>query len=118
MSLFATRWAMEPLRSVGFADIVDADGDYIPIGTGFANPARIVAIQNFTDTYLFFSLNGVDDNIVLPAGNAIFLDLCSEKTNQSGYYVAPVGQIIFVRGIADDLPAVGEVYVTVSYAAH
>lgn len=117
MSVFAVRWASEPLRTVGFEEIVDAAPDYIPIGTGLLNPARMIGIQNLTDAHLFFSLNGVDDNFILPAGNSLFLDLCSDKTTQAGYYMASVGQIVFVRCDDDAEPTMGSVYVTTFYAA-
>jgi len=118
MSLNAIRWAAEPLRTVGFAAIDAAAPDYIPIGTGLLNPARIIAIQNQTDAQLFFSLNGADDNIVLPPGNSVFIDLCSDKTIMSEAYVAAIGQIIYVRADVDAEPTLGNVYVTAFYGAY
>lgn len=91
----ATRFAAEPLRSVGFSSITP---DYIAIGAPFANPARQIYLVNTTDETLLFSLDGVNDHWIIPSGSFLLLDITTNKTDVGGSLMLPQGQRIFVRG--------------------
>lgn len=84
MSTVTAREAVfEELRSLAFGSI---SSSYAIIGTVFANPVRIVYVQNLTDVTLIFSNDGVTDHVCLPAQGFILLDLTANKTVDSGFY--------------------------------
>ena len=108
MSNQAINIKFEPLRSRAFGSI---NGTYSAIGTPFSNPCRILLIQNQTDVLLTFSDDGVTDNLVLPAGGFILLDVTSNKTSTGGAAYFAQGTVFWVKGA----PTSGSVYVSVLY---
>ena len=109
MSSVAIRIACEPLRSLAFGSI---SGTYAAIGTAFANPARILLVQNFTDVQMIFSFDGINDNFTLPSNGFLLLDLTANKTVTQGAFIAE-GTTIYVS--TGGSPSLGAVYVTTFY---
>lgn len=109
MSL-AIRLAAEPLRSLGFASI---SGTYMGIGTALLNPARLVLVQNLTDETMIFSLDGINDNFVLPFSGYVIFDITTNQTVSQQFYVAQ-GTRFYVKdnGVS---PTLGSVYLSVFY---
>jgi hypothetical protein len=103
----------EPLRSIGFADIT---ADYQSVGLPFANPVRILKVTNLTNVNMLVSLNGIDDHDVVAANGFFLYDYSSNKANAAGLLEQPQGDRIYVKA-EDDLPDVGNLYVTVVYAS-
>lgn len=99
----------EPVRSVAFGGI---SGTYAGIGTFFANPIRILLVQNITDALLMFSLDGLNDNFPVNADSFVLLDVTANKTIDQGAFFAQ-GTRIYVKEI--DVPSMGSVYVSVFY---
>ncbi len=108
MSL-AIRILAEPVRSLAFGSI---SGTYAGIGTGFANPVRIIFVQNLTDVTLMFSLDGINDNFPLPSNSFLLLDVTANKTIDMGAFLAQ-GTRVYVKTIGS--PTMGSVYVSVFY---
>jgi hypothetical protein len=92
MSL-SVRMLSETLRTLAFGGIT---GVYAPLGTPFANPISICIFQNQTTQLVYLSLDGVNDNIALPAGGYILLDLTTNRGSDEGIYFAQ-GTQIYVR---------------------
>lgn len=109
MSL-ALKALFEPVRSLGFAAM---GGAYVGVGTALDHPVRIIFVQNFTDTALMFSFDGVNDHFPLANSSFLLLDLSSNKTLDTGYFIAK-GDRLYVRtmGVAATL---GSVYLSVLY---
>ncbi len=116
MSILGIRWSIEELRSVGFAAIAAGGGTFVPVETPLVNPAIQLYLLNDTDSFIFVSTNGTDDMIPMPSGTNFLVDIGSNKTNQSGCLLAPVGTQIWVayNGAA---PTVGNFFVSAFYAA-
>lgn len=110
MSL-AIKALFEPLRSLAFGSIGAA---YVGVGTVLEHPARILYIQNLTDVVLMFSIDGVNDHFPLPQSSFLLLDLSSNKTIESGYFMAK-GDRLWVKDIGGIAPASGTVYFSVLY---
>ena len=108
MSL-AIKALFEPLRSLDFSSIA---AGYTGVGTALDYPARIIFIQNFTDASLMFSFDAVNDHFPLAPDSFLLLDLSSNKTLETGYFVAK-GSRLYVKELAS--PGSGKVYFSVLY---
>lgn len=108
------RMAMEPIRTLGFGAM---DVGYTGVGGVMAHPIRQFFLQNLTDTDLMFSLNGIDDNLLLPSSGYIVLDLTSNKTIDQGFFFGQ-NQRLYVRYLTDlgfNAPTEGAVWFSVIY---
>ena len=86
MSL-AIKALFEPVRTLGHAAIGPA---YVGVGTALNFPIRIIFVQNFTNAPLMFSFNGDAniDHFPLAPSSFLLLDLSSNKTLDTGYFIA------------------------------
>ncbi len=98
----------DPLRSLAFGSI---SGTYAAVGTAFTSPMRIMIAQNFTDSLMTFSFDGVNDHFVLPANGQMILDVSSDEFQQNGFLIA-IGTHMMVKGTA----TLGSVYISAFYA--
>lgn len=103
----------EPLRSVAFGGI---SGAYAGVGSPFANPVRLICIDNFTDVNIFVSFNGVDNHTVVAANGFKLLDYSSNKGEKGGLLEQSQGTRVYVKAETSN-PSLGNVYVTVIYAS-
>lgn len=111
MGTLSIKLKAEPLRSLDYSSIVAFT--YMGVGSSFAHPLRILNVINSTDALLFFSLNGIDDNFVLPPDGFILLDVSANQTFNQGWFIAE-GQRIYVRADVAS-PTTGSVYVSCFY---
>ena len=109
MSKHAIRLLAETVRTLGFAAIGAA---YMGVGTAISNPARMILVQNFTDTAMMFSFDGVNDHFPLYQYSQLVLDISGNKTSDDGFFLAE-GQRLYVREVV--APTLGDVYLTVFY---
>ena len=109
MSSQSIRLMAETVRTLGFAAVA---AGYTGVGTSISHPARMVLIQNFTDAILMFSLDGVNDHFPMINYSHMILDIASNKTRESGFYLAE-GQRLYVKQLG--VPTLGSVYMTVFY---
>jgi len=103
----------EPLRSLAYTSL---SGSYIGIGLPFANPVRQILVTNLTDANLIISYNGVTDMDVVAANTGKVLDYGSNMAEQAGVLEQAAGERCYVR-LESASPTVGNVYVTIIYAA-
>lgn len=107
----AIKLLFEPMRSLAFGSIVSG---YMGVGTSLSNPVRQIFVQNLTDGTLTFSFNGVDDHFVLPTQGFLLLDITSNKTQNTGFYIEK-GSRLYVKRL--DTPSLGSVYFSVMYGS-
>lgn len=101
----SVRAEFEPVRRVAFGDI---GAGYTGIGTKVSNPVRILIIQNTTDVELNLSTSGVIENLDLPAGVLLVLDLVANKSlgedfcfeKEKRFYVKHMGVAPTIGGIS------------------
>jgi hypothetical protein len=103
----------EPLRSIAFGSI---SGTYTGVGAPFANPIRLISIDNFTDENVLISFNGTDDNTVVASNGFKLFDYNSNKGEKAGLLEQPQGTRVYVKSESSN-PSLGHVYVTVIYAS-
>ncbi len=102
----------EPLRSLAFDDLSTS---FAALGDPFANPVRIMHLQNLTDVTIIYSFDGTTDHGAVAAGSFILLDVTANKTLDQGEFIA-VGTTISVALISGDTaPTEGDVYLSVFY---
>lgn len=106
--------AYEPLRSLGFVSITLS---YVGVGSPFANPCRMIMIDNLTDAELMVSFDGVNDHTVVAANSGKVLDYASNKILPVGQLEQPLGTRVYVKYIGS-APTIHNVYVSVIYAAN
>ena len=121
MQLSAQKVRYEPLRSVTGAQIaasvVGPTPQYLAVGTGFANPVRILKVVNNTDADLIISFDGVTDMDMAPAASIYIYDYCSDKSDQAGNLEHAQGTILYVK-YTGTAPTNGKsFYVIVIYAS-
>lgn len=100
------------VRSVAFGGI---SGTYAGIGTVLTEPARIFLLQNFTDTALMISHDGLNDNYPINAQSSILLDVTSNRIGQMGGFIA-AGTRIYVKTLG--VPSSGSIYLTTFYGVN
>ena len=96
----------EVLRSLGHESILET---YVAIGTPSAYAARIVFVQNLTDVALLFSFDGTNNHFILPASGFLLLDITSNKSDESGLFLA-ADESLYVKQSGD--PTTGSVYLS------
>lgn len=109
MSL-AIKALFEPVRTLGFAAI---GAGYVGVGTSLNFPARQIFIQNFTDVPLMFSFDGINDHFPLASDSFLLDDLTSNKTLETGYFIAK-GDRLYVKQMGA-APTVNAVWFSVLY---
>lgn len=98
------------LRSVAFGSIT---GSYTALGSPFAHPVRIIRIINNTNTDVFISLDGTNNNMYLPAGTFVLYDFTTNRELISPYFVIPNGTQLYIK--YNTSPASGSVFVETIY---
>lgn len=112
MANLAVRAKFEPIRSVAFDAV---SGNFLAVGSALTNPARIVILYNMIDVPMFFSIDGVDNHIVLDTNGSFVFDITSNKAVAGGLFLAE-GTTIYTRQVdVLDTPTEGSVYVSVCY---
>jgi len=110
----AQRVAFEDLRSLGFASI---GSGYTAVGAAFANPVRILEIENTTDINLIISFDGVHDKTFIAANSFKIYDYDSNRNDMGGNFEQPKGTTLYVKQETVTAATKGNVYVTVIYAS-
>lgn len=105
---YGTRAVFNEIRSINFDSI---NGSYNVVGSALTDHARIVTFTNLTDAPMLFSLNGVDDQIVVNTDDYKTFNLSTNKIRDDGLFL-PVGTFFYVKEVAS-APTSGKVYIEV-----
>lgn len=103
----------ETLRSLAYTSI---SGTYAGVGTAFANPVRLIKVNNTTDANLIISFDGVNAHDFVFAQSAYVFDYASNKEGPVDKLEQSVGDRVYVKEESGS-PSKGNVYVTVVYAS-
>lgn len=118
MQLSAQKVRYEPRRSLGYVAIIAGGAMYVPIGTAFANPPRMLKLTNLTDADLDVSFDGITDEDIVAAGQAWIYDYCSNASEQAGNLEQAAQTFLYVRVNGESAaPTKKSVYVTLIYAS-
>ncbi len=104
------RVRFEDLRTVAFGSVTSG---YTAVGTPTEHPVRLICFTNTTDKVILFSLDGVNDMIVVPNGSFKLLDLTANKTSNDSILAISANTTIYAKYAA--APGSGAIYVEVLY---
>ena len=109
---FTTQAKVDTLRTLAFGGI---GATFAPVGPPLSFQARIICFTNTTTEDVIFSMDGVTDQLIVPAGSFKLFDITTNHrpVNQDDYCFAN-GTQWYVRYAAS--PASGAVYIEVVYA--
>jgi hypothetical protein len=96
------------LRSLAFGSI---SGSYAAVGSPLGFPARLICFTNATDGDMFFSINGVSNNLFIAATSFKLFDLTTNRLNQQQLWVFAQGTQFYVK--QSTMPTKGAVYIEV-----
>lgn len=99
---------VDAIRTLGFAAIGAA---YVAVGTALAQPCRVFCLTNMSDQDVYFSIDGVTNQFIVPANSFKLIDLCSNKVRDDGFFLSE-GTVFYVRRVAAAL-TLGNVYIEV-----
>jgi hypothetical protein len=112
-ALSAQLWRWNELQSLAFGSI---SGSYVGIGSPIPNPIRSLTINNNTEVDLFFSTDGIEDMIFIPAHSGKIYDIGSNKADCAGVSEISATTRFYVRAVGSS-PATGNVYIETTYMA-
>lgn len=98
------------IRSLAFGGI---SGSYAVVGSVFAHNARIVILNNGTNGDVLFTTNNTVDQIFVPQGSHVILDLTANRDSQSTVLALATGTQFYVKQVT--APSSGSVYISVVY---
>ena len=110
--MFTSKAQVDGIRTLAFGSI---GATYTAVGTSFAFQARIICFTNTTNQNVFFSMDGVTDQLIVTANSFKLLDVTvnHRPINQDDFCFA-IGTQWYVRYAA--APSSGAVYIEVVYA--
>ncbi len=112
MSMIGIRVRFQPIRTLAFGVLSDA---YTGIGSVMDHPIREMILKNMTDSELWMSLDGINDQHHLSPGQVDHFDFTSNKSIGQGYFLSQ-GDRVYVR-LVGAAPTTGTVYLTAMYAS-
>jgi hypothetical protein len=101
--------SVDPLRSLAFGSI---GATYLPLGTAFEHPVRILKIMNTSNTDMVISFDGINDHDYIPAGGFSLYDLTTNMNETAGWFFR-IGTQIYVKYAT--APASGSVFAVALY---
>lgn len=84
-------------------------GAYVAVGIPFSMPVTIICFTNNTDGDMFFSDDGVNDKLFLPAKSFKLLDISTNKPTRQPVGCIRQGTQFYVR--QSSAPTTGSVYI-------
>ena len=109
---FTSKAQVDVLRTLAFGAI---GATFTAVGTPLAFQARIICFTNTTTEDVIFSMDGVTDQLIVPAGSFKLFDITTnhKPVNQDDFVFA-IGTQWYVRYAV--APASGAIYLEVVYA--
>lgn len=101
---------VDALRTAAFGSITSG---YLPLGTAFTHPMRLVRIINNTNGDLLFSFDTATDNIFCPANSFVLYDLTTNREESLTFFVFANGTQVYVK--YSSAPTSGSVYLECIY---
>jgi|HubBroStandDraft_4_1064222.scaffolds.fasta_scaffold71312_3 hypothetical protein len=101
---------IDTIRTLAFGSI---SGSYTAVGGTTTNATRLFCITNNTDGDMFFSDDGINNKLFLPASSFKLFDICSNRDDVNGVYLLPSSMQWYVKQSTS--PTKGAVYIELLY---
>lgn len=110
--MFTNKAQVDVLRTLAFGSIT---GSFVAVGAPLSFQARIICFTNTTNEDVIFSMDGVTDQLIVPAGSFKLFDVTTNHrpVNQDDFCFAN-GTQWYVRYAS--APASGAIYIEIVYA--
>lgn len=110
--MFTTKAYVDTLRTLANGGI---GASYAVVGAAFTYQARIICFTNTTNSDVLFSMDGVTDHLIVPAGSFKLFDITMNHrpVNMDDFCFA-IGTQWYVKYVS--APSSGSVYIEVVYA--
>lgn len=102
---YGTRAQFDAVRELAFGSI---SGSYMAVGSATTDHARLIRFVNSTDVQVYFSLDGVTNNIRLAPNSFALFDFSTNKIQDDGLFVS-VGTVFYVKQVSG-APSLGGVW--------
>lgn len=102
----AQKVRFEALRSTAFGSITSS---FVAVGTPFANPIRILCLTNTSNAAVIFSIDGTNEQLIVPAGSFKLFDFTTNKLPTDSTFALPAHTSVYVKYVS--APSSGGVYV-------
>ena len=97
---------IDTIRTLAFGSI---SGTYAAVGVPLIFPTRLICFTNNTDGDMFFSDDGVHNQLFVAAGSFKLFDLNTNRLNQQQLWVFAIGTQFYVA--ESTAPSKGAVYI-------
>lgn len=104
---YGTRIAFDTVRELAFGSII---ASYTAVGTPLTRHARIISFNNSTDAFIYISLDGVNNHLLLAPNSFQLFDFSANLIRDDGLFVAE-GTQFYVKTAG--APTKGEVWIEV-----
>jgi uncharacterized protein YjiK len=108
MTQLNTRATIDTLRS---RDSATFNNTYQTLGSAVTHSMRLIKITNNSTVLVTISIDGLNDNEVLPAGSFVLIDFSANRETGNAFEL-PANTQFYVKGAA----GTGSVYLSVYYA--
>ena len=98
--------SIDPIRTLAFGSI---SGSYAAVGGTLTQPVRLITFVNATDGDVFFSDDGVNNKLFLPAGTFKLFDITTNRFSLDSIWCFGVGTQFYVK--QSTAPSKGAVYI-------
>lgn len=101
---------IDTIRTLAFGGI---SGTYAVVGTPTTDATRLICFTNNTNGDVFFSNDGVNDQLFVAAGSFKLFDVCSNRDDVNGVYLLSSHMQWYVK--QSTAPTSGAVFIEVLY---
>lgn len=97
---------MDTIRTLAFGGI---SASFATVGGVLTQPVRLITFVNATDGDMFFSDDGVNSKLFLPAGTFKLFDITTNKFGKDSIWAFPINTQFYVK--QSSAPSKGAVYI-------
>jgi hypothetical protein len=110
--MFTTKAQVDVLRTLAFGSV---GASFTAVGNPQEYQARIICFTNTTNEDVIFSMDGVTDQLIVPAGSFKLFDITTNhRPVNMDDFSFPIGTQWYVKYASE--PSLGAVYIEIVYA--
>lgn len=103
----SNRATFDTIRTTAMASITNA---YLPLGTPFGSPMRLLHFVNNTNGDMMVSFDGTNDNVIVTANTGVIYDITSDEDVAETFRMSAHTQVYLKYISAPTTPTDGAFY--------